>query len=144
MEDLSILEDHFKKAGAYGTYNYCFSTQIESSLLPSLFGAVGGVAEVMKNKKVMGYLLNQYDQGICLIPVVADTLTKNKIDDENPIIINQDKIDKVVIKNDLNGYLIRITLKDKTKYRLRTLKKIKKVPYHEKNLNQFIKIYKKD
>jgi len=36
-------------------------------------------AHSVKTKKVMGYLVNQTEEGICLIPIVSDTLTKNKV-----------------------------------------------------------------
>ena len=91
MEDfntLEKLEEYFKKVDCYGEYNYCFTCQIEPSILPMLFGAVGAIIEMKRNKKVMGYLFNKFDKGICLIPIVADTLTKNKIDIDNYIFIN--------------------------------------------------------
>ncbi len=54
---------------------------------------------------------------------------------------NED-IDKVSIKYDTIGKLIRIKMKDKTKYGFKTAKKIKNIAYHEENLNKFIECYK--
>lgn len=146
MEDLNTLEkleEYFKKVNWYGEYNYCFTCQIEPSILPMLFGAVGAIIEMKRNKKVMGYLFNKFDKGICLIPIVSDTLTKNKIDIDNYVFINNDEIEKVIIKNeDIVYKKIKIILKNKTKYTMRAVKKIKNIEYHEKNLNNFLSICK--
>lgn len=137
------LEEYFKKVNCYGKYNYCFTCQIEQSILPILFGAVGALIENIRNKKVMGYLFNKFDKGICLIPIVVDTLTKNKVDIDNYIFINTEDIEKVVVKNeDIVYKKIKIILKNKTKYTMRTLKKIKNIEYHEKNLNNFLSMCK--
>lgn len=78
-----------------------------------------------------------------LIPIVVDTLTKNKIDIDNYIFIPNDDIEKVIIKNeDIVFKKIKIILKNKTKYTMRTTKKIKNIEYHETNLNKFIEMYK--
>lgn len=143
MEDFKTVEKYFKKVNCYGEYNYCFTCQIEQSVLPMLFGAVGALIENIRNKKVMGYLFNKFDKGICLIPIVVDTLTKNKIDIDNYIFIANDDIEKVIIKNeDIVFKKIKIILKNKTKYTMRTTKKIKNIEYHETNLNKFIEMYK--
>ncbi len=146
MEDfktLEKLEEYFKKVNCYGEYNYCFTCQIEQSILPILFGAVGAIIEMKINKKVMGYLFNKFDKGICLIPIVVDTLTKNKVDIDNYIFIPNDDIEKVIIKNeDIVFKKIKIILKDKTKYTMKTAKKMKNIDYHEMNLNKFIEMYK--
>ncbi|NBK96637.1 MAG: hypothetical protein EOM50_01220 [Erysipelotrichia bacterium] len=146
MEDFDTiekLEEYFKKVNCYGNYNYCFTCQIEQSMLPMLFGAAGAVTSVLKNKKVMGYLFNQNDKGIGLIPIVVDTLNKNKVDLDNYIFIKQDNIKKISIKNeDFLFKKIKIELKDKTKYIIKTAKKIKNIDYHENNLNKFIEMYK--
>ena len=72
----------------------------------------------------MGYLFNKFDKGICLIPIVADTLTKNKIDIDNYVFINNDEIEKVIIKNeDIVYKKIKIILKNKTKYTMRAVKR---------------------
>lgn len=142
MKDLNILEnleEYFKRVNCYGKYNYCFTCQMDSSILPILFGIVGAVIEIRKNKKIMGYLFNKFDKGICLIPIVGDTLTKNKIDIDNYIFIKEDEIEKIIIKNeDFIFKKIKIILKDKKKYIMKTPKKIKNINYHEENLNKFI------
>lgn len=91
----------------------------------------------------MGYLFNQNDKGICLIPIIADTLSRNKVDIENYIFIKNEDIEKVYIKNeDFIFKKIKIVLKDKSKYIIKTSKKIKNINYHENNLNKFIEMYK--
>ncbi len=145
MEDFNTvekLEEYFKKVNCYGKYNYCFTCQMEQSILPVLFGAIGGIIAGIKNKNVTGYLFNQFDKGICLIPIVTDTLTKNKVDKDNYIFISNDDIEKVSIKNeDFVFKKIKIILKNKTTYRMKTTKRIKNIEYHETNLNNFIKMY---
>lgn len=146
MDDLNTLEkieNYFKMVNCYGEYNYCFSCQKEPSLLPIIFGVAGAVASIIKDNKVVGYLFNQNDQGICLIPIVVDTMTKNKIAIEKYVFIKQEDIEKIIIKNeDIKFKKIKIVLKDKTKFVMRTSKKIKNIDYHENNLNKFIELYK--
>ena len=146
MDDLNTLEkieNYFKKVNCYGKYNYCFSCQKEPSLLPIIFGVAGAVASIIKDNKVVGYLFNQNDQWICLIPIVVDTMTKNKIAIEKYVFIKQEDIEKIIIKNeDIKFKKIKIVLKDKTKFVMRTSKKIKNIDYHENNLNKFIGLYK--
>jgi len=91
----------------------------------------------------MGYLLNKNENGICLIPIIAATMTKNKIDKNNYIFIKNEEIDKVIIKNEEIGFKrIKIILKDENKYILKAAKKIINVNYHKENLDKFIEIYK--
>ena len=146
MDDLNTLEkieNYFKMVNCYGEYNYCFSCQKEPSLLPIIFGVAGAVASIIKDNKVVGYLFNQNDQGICLIPIVVDTMTKNKIAIEKYVFIKQEDIEKIIIKNeDIKFKKIKIVLKDKTKFVMRTSKKIRNIDYHENNLNKFIELYK--
>lgn len=143
MEDLSKLEnleEYFKKVNCYGEYNYCFTT---NSMINNMFGAIGALISIKKNKNVMGYLLNKNDKGICLIPIIAETINKNKIDIDNYIFIKEEEIDRVTIKNEEIGFKkIIILLKDKTKYVLKTPKKVIKREYHKVNLDKFIEFYK--
>lgn len=140
---LENLEEYFKKVNCYGEYNYCFTCQMEQSILPILFGAVGAIIEMKRNKNVMGYLFNKFDKGICLIPIVSDTLTKNKVDIDNYIFIDNNDIEKVIAKNeDIVYKKIKIILKNKKRYTMRTLKKIKNIEYHEINLNNFLSMCK--
>ncbi len=91
---------------------------------------------------MIGYLVNQTEEGICLIPIVSDTLTKNKVDIENYLMLKKEKIEKVIIKSeDIVFWRIKIIMKDKKKYSMRTVKKLKQASYHENNLNKFIKMY---
>lgn len=143
MEDinkLENLEEYFKKVNCYGDYNYCF---ICNTMQSSMFGAIGALIALKKNKNIMGYLLNKNNNGICLIPIISKTLNKNRIDVDNYIFIKEEDIDKVVIKNEEIGFKkIKIILKDKTKYVLKTPKKVIKRDYHKINLDKFIEIYK--
>lgn len=138
---LENLEEHFKKINYYSEeYNYCFEC---STIQNNYFGAIGAIISIKKNKNIMGYLLNKTEKGICLIPIVADTLTKNKVDLEHFIFIEDKEIENVIIKNeDFTFKKINIALKDKTKFILKTPKKIRNIAYHEINLNKFIDSYK--
>jgi len=142
---LENLEKYFKEINCYGTFNYCFTAQVEQSLMPIFFGAVGGLVTSVKNvkaKKVMGYLVNCFDEGICLIPIVADTLTKNKVVTDQYCILKNENIDKVIIKKeDFVFWKIKIVMKDKSKYTIKTTRKMKNAPYQENNLDKFIKMY---
>lgn len=139
LNNLEALENYFKQVNCYGKYNYCF---LCDTIQNTLFGAIGVLISIKKNKNIMGYLLNKNDKGICLIPIVVDTLIKNKIDIDNYIFINEEDIEQVVIKNEQIGFKrIKIVLKDKTKYVLKTPKKVIKRDYHKINLDKFIEIY---
>lgn len=140
LNALENLEEYFKKVNCYGKENCCFTT---STMQMTQFGIVGALISMKKNKNIMGYLLNKNENGICLIPIIADTLTKNKIDLDNYIFIKNEEIDKVIIKNEEIGFKkIKILLKDKSKYILKTPKKILNADYHKKNLENFIEMYK--
>lgn len=135
------IESLFKTINCYGKFNYCFEC---GALLNNYFGAIGVLISIKKNHNVMGYLLNQTEKGIALIPIVKETMNKNKLDIQNYIFIPKERIEKVKITNEeINFKRIVITLKDKTKYKMKTLKKNKKRLYHEENLNNFIKMYTK-
>lgn len=143
MEDLNKLEnieEYFKKINCYGNYNYCF---ICNTIQSNLFGAIGALISIKKNNNIMGYLLNKNDKGICLIPIIAETLSKNKISLDNYIFINEEEIAEVIIKNEEIGFKkIKIVLKNQTKYVLKTPKRVIKRDYHKINLDKFIEIYK--
>ncbi len=54
FESLENLEQYFKKVNCYGSHNYCFVVQKESTIVPYLFGTIGGLVEATKsvtNKK---------------------------------------------------------------------------------------------
>lgn len=142
---LENLEQYFKKVNCYGSHNYCFTAQKDSSMIPYLFGAIGGLVVAtnsVKNKKVMGYLFNQFDDKICLIPIIADTFTKNKVDMDHYCILKKEQIKKVVIKKEDFVFIkIKIIMNDNTQYIMRTTKKLKNAPYHEKNLSKVIELY---
>lgn len=140
FDTLEKLEEYFKKVNCYGNDNCCFTC---STMQSTQFGIIGVLISVKKNKNVMGYLLNKNENGICLIPIVVDTMTKNKVDLDNYVFIKNEDIDRVIIKNEEIGFKkIKIELKDKTKYVLKTSKKIANVDYHKTNLNRFIEMYK--
>ena len=139
FDTLEKLEEYFKKVNCYGKENCCFTC---STIQNTQFGLVGALISIKKNKNVMGYLLNKNENGICLIPIVTDTFTKNKVDLEHYIFIKNEEIDQVIIKNEEIGFKkIKIILKDKTKYVFKTSKKIKNVEYHKTNLDKFIEQY---
>lgn len=139
LNTLEQLEEYFRKVNCYGRENCCFTC---SSMQSSQFGIIGALISIKKNRKIMGYLLNKNENGICLIPVVMDTLTKNKIDIDNYVLLKNEDIAKVIIKNEEIGFKkIKIVLKDNTKYVMKTPKKIIKADYHQMNLNKFIELY---
>lgn len=139
INTLEKIENIFKDINCYGEYNYCFSC---STIQNTQFGLLGVLISNKINKNIMGYLLNQTDKGIALIPIVKDTLTKNKLDIDNFTFIKQEDIKTVKFKNENFVYKnIIIILKDNKKIKMQTLKKNKNIEYHEQNLNKFIKFY---
>lgn len=148
MDDFSTLEkieEYLKQANCYGEYNYCFTVQPEDSISDAIlmcFGAIGGaIAGVRKSKGTIGYIINKNEKGIGIIPI-EKIGKEQKIAPTKTIFLKNEDIDKVSIKYNTIGKLIRIKMKDKTKYGFKTAKKIKNIDYHEENLNKFIKCYK--
>ena len=144
---LEKLEEYIKQANCYGEYNYCFTAQMEDKLglflLGSMGGALGGaLASKLKSKDAIGYILNKNEKGIGIIPIVEEN-KKQRVAAERLVFLGNNDIDKVIIKNDGIGFrLIKIVMKDKSKFGFKMAKKIKNIDYHEKNLNKFIECYK--
>lgn len=133
------LEEYFRKVGCLGRYNYCFVCSVPTN---NMFGAVGVLISVKKNKNVMGYLLNKIPRGICLIPIMAKSLVKNEIDREKFVFISEENIRKVTVKNDGIGVKrITILTTDGEKYVMNASKTVAKQPYHKENLDKFTEIY---
>ena len=140
MDDFNTLEkieEYLKQANCYGEYNYCFTAQPEDTIGDAIlmcFGAIGGaIMGAKKSKRTIGYILNKNEKGIGIIPI-------EKI--QKALFLNNEDIEKVKIKYDTIGKLIKIKMKDKTKYRFKTAIKIKNIDYHEINLKKFIESYK--
>lgn len=143
------VENLFKRINRFGSeYNYCFGTFIPptlSSIALSLMGAVGGIIEATRQKSnLTGYFVNKNEREICLIPVILDDNRIMQIDIDEFIDIRPEDIKSIKIKNEDFIYkVITITLNDKTKYVMKTAKKIKGADYHKDNLKKFIEIYNK-
>lgn len=142
---LEKIEEYLKQADFYGEYNYCFTVQPEDTIVDAIlmsFGLVGGaIAGARKSKGIIGYILNKNENGIGIIPIEKIKKEQN-VELSKAIFLKNEDIDKVSIKYDTMGKLIRIKMKDKTKYGFKTARKIKNVDYHEINLNKFIQSYK--
>lgn len=149
MDDFNTiekLEEYIRQANCYGEYNYCFTAQMEDKIVPfllmSMGGALGGaLAYKLKTKEALGYILNKNEKGIAIIPIVEEN-KKQRVATEKLVFLNKEDINQVIIKNDGIGFkLIKIRLKDKSKFGFKTAKKIKNIDYHEVNLNKFIESY---
>lgn len=150
MDNFDTLEKliaYLKQANCYGEYNYCFTAQkqekVNSALMGIFGGALGGaVAHKLNDSKAIGYILNKNENGIAILPIIGDI--KNPIVDvDNLLFLNNEDIDKVVIKKDGFSFkIIKIVLKNKEEYSFRMANKIKNIDYHETNLNKFIDCYK--
>lgn len=150
MDNFNTLEKliaYLKQANCYGEYNYCFTAQkqekVNSALMGIFGGALGGaVAHKLNDSKAIGYILNKNENGIAILPIIGDI--KNPIVDiDNMLFLNNEDIDKVVIKKDGFSFkIIKIVLKNKEEYSFRMANKIKNIDYHEANLNKFIECYK--
>lgn len=143
LNNINKIKEIFENIGFWKQENYCFSCQNNKmNTTAAMFGAIG-VLIATKKKKHLGYLLNSTEEGICLIPIIAETLNKNKLDIENPIIIKNEEIEKIVIKNQaFEVKNIVIKLKNKEKYDLTTKSKINNIEYHEENVKKFIEKFK--
>ncbi len=141
---LENVESLFKRINRFGNeYNYCFGCFIPPSNLALAFGAVGGAIDALRRKNLIGYFINKNEKEICLIPLISDNNKAIQIDVDDYIDILPQDIKSIKIKNEDFMYKrIIIKLNDKTKYVMKTAKKIKDVPYHENNLNKFIELYK--
>lgn len=146
-KNLENVENLFKRIKRFGNeYNYCFGTFIPpslSSITLSSMGIVGGIIEATRQKnKVTGYIVNKNEKEICLIPLVIDDNRVMQIDIDGFIDIKPEDIKSIKIKNEDFVYkVITIILNDKTKYVMKTAKKIKGFDYHKDNLKKFIEIY---
>lgn len=148
-QQLENVENLFKRINRFGNeYNYCFGTFIPlslSSIALQSMGVVGGIIESTRQKsKVTGYFVNKNEREICLIPVIVDDYGVMQIDIDEFIDIKLEDIKSIKIKNEDFVYkVITIILNDKTKYIMKTAKKIKGADYHKDNLKKFIEIYDK-
>lgn len=147
FDTLEKLTAYLKQANCYGEYNYCFTAQkqekVNSALMGIFGGALGGiVAHKLNESKTIGYILNKNEKEIAILPIIGDI--KNPIVDiDNILFLNNDNIDKVIIKKDgFNFKIIKIFLKNQEEFSFRTANKIKNIDYHEMNLNNFIECYK--
>ncbi len=139
--EMEEVEEIFKQIGWHGRFNYFFCCRVEKNQTVYIMKSIMSAKKRQKN--ISGYLLNQTEKGICLIPINAE-FRKNTLDIENYIIINQKDIKEVKISNKEIIYIkIQIILKDGTKYIMTTNKKIRTMPKHGENVEKFIKIYKK-
>lgn len=142
---LEKIEECLKKSNCYGEYNYCFTVQPEDTISDAILmslGAIGGaILGAKKSKGTIGYILNKNEKGIAVIPI-EKVKGKQKVAIEKALFLNNDDIDKVKVKRDTIGKLIKIKMKDKTKYGFKTARKIKNIDYHEINLNKFIESYR--
>lgn len=145
FDTLEKLEKYLKQANFYGKYNYCFTVQPEDKIGDAIlmsFGAIGGaILGAKKSKGTIGYILNKNENGIGIIPIEKDD-RKQKVVIEKSLFLKNEDIDKVKIKYDTIGKLIRIKMKDKTKYGFKTARAIKNIDYHKVNLDKFIESYK--
>lgn len=145
FDTLKKIEKYVKEANCYGEYNYCFIVEKEDTITDAIlmcFGAIGGaISGAKKAKGRTSYILNKNEKGIGIIPIKKIDKTQ-KVEINKTIFLKNEDIEKVKIKYDTIGKLIKIKMKDKTKYGFKTFIKIKNIPYHEENLKKFMEYYK--
>ncbi len=145
FDTLEKLEEYIKQANFYGTYNYCFTVQPEDTIKDAVLmflGAIGGaIAGARRSKGTIGYILNKNENGIGIIPI-ENVQKEESIVLEKAFFLKNEDIDQVKIKYDTIGKLIKIKMKDKTKYGFKTARAIKNIDYHKENLDKFIDSYK--
>lgn len=157
MEEFNTIDaigGLFSRVNCVGQYNCFFAGYVDTTSSAGLFGgALGGLAGGIvagMNKKCDGYLINQTERGIGLIPLnskgFSNNLAKMKADINSFIFIDQGNIKSVTIKKanliSLVTKKVVINLADGSKYNLLVNNKEKNLPYHETNFNNFINGYK--
>ncbi len=145
FDTLEKTEKYVKEANCYGEYNYCFIVEKEDTITDAIlmcFGAIGGaISGAKKAKGITSYILNKNEKGIGIIPIEKNG-KEQCVATSKALFLKNEDIDKVKIKYDTIGKLIKIKMKDKTKYGFKTFIKIKNIPYHEENLKKFMEYYK--
>lgn len=157
MEQFNTIEgvsNLFRNANCIGQDNCYFISYISISTSGGLLGGFVSAMESKMENKCDGYLVNQTESGIGLIPLNSDGMSyitnnpkKMKANVEACTFIQQADIKKVTIKN---ANLISLVTKEVTielingrKYNWLVNKKEKTIPYHEENFAKFMNMYKK-
>lgn len=168
MEEFNTLESVrqlFKSINCLGEENCFFisfinntsnATLVGGILGGAIGGAIGAVIDSTSNTSTCnckGFLVNQTEKGIALIPfdyegiAWTNPIKKMKAQVNSYKFIAQEEIDKVIIKNaNLISAVtknVTIVLKDATRINLVVNKKQKDISYHEENFSKFINTYKK-
>lgn len=149
-QQLENVEDLFRRInGAGDEFNYCFGASVPPSLLSttllSMGGAVGGLIEAKRQKnKLTGFIVNKNEKGICLVPLVLDSVGVMQLDTEGYLDIKNEEIESVKIKSvDFSWKKVTITLHDQRKIVMHVAKKIKGFDFHKGNFQKFMEIYSK-
>lgn len=140
-QELEMIQNCFKQINCYGEENICFSCQPPKSF----FGMLGKKTNYpfLQHRKIKGYILNNFEKGICLIPIVVESKKHTRFDIENYVLFSHEEIETVTFKTEDYSYIIiDILLKDENKIRLKTPNRVKPHLYHEENVYAFIQKYK--
>lgn len=163
MEQFNTLEavrKLFESINCVGQDNCYFVSYVDINASNSVFlgglfgGAVGAFAAGMAagmEQNANGYLINQMENGIALIPLnstgIGNNIKKMIPNTNSHMFFGQEEIKKVKIKR---AYFIsavtksvRIELKDGKKFNLLVNVKEKYIPYHKENFAKFMQKYKK-
>lgn len=70
---IESIETVFQRINRFGLeYNCCFGCFVP----PATFQVAGIIKDKLTKNNLTGYLVNKYDQGICLIPLVVNDKKK--------------------------------------------------------------------
>ncbi len=158
MNEFNTLEniaELFKKVNCIGEENcFFYSTrnmQTKGVVLGGLAGALKEGMEAKANNRAWdGYLINQTEKGIGLIPLKnTKVLSLSSIKPENMIVqldefifVEKDNISNIKIKK-FNLFspiakTVYIKLKNDADFNLFVNNKEKQLPYHEENFSKFV------
>ena len=151
MSDFKTLEgitELFKEADFIGEENCFFYSLIH---IKASGGFVAGMEAAVANQGWSGYLINQTEKGIGMIPIKNTKVFTAKpenmeVHTDQFKFISQENIKSVKIKRQnlisAVAKTVIITLNDTTKYELDVRNKEPKIPYHAENFKKFVAKYK--
>ena len=158
VSNISWVYNLFQSVNCIGNTNYIFFALRDTSSDMSAYmlgGAIGGaigafaagVEQGMNNYP--GYLINQTESGIGLIPLVSNGKI-NALKNFQPYMhgftfIGQNYIEKMTIKNytflTKKVKSVQIKVPNSKPLKLMVQKKQKNIPYHEENFLRFMNMY---
>ena len=143
----------FRSVNCVGQNNCFFAAYINISTGPLLGGAVGGMIagmEAAQKYQCDGYLINQTERGLALIPLNSSSSLNKSMKNMQPnlqgtVFIDQSYIQSVTIKRanliSMVSKNVKIRLTTGFEYDLIINNKEKLLPYQESEFSRFVSMY---